>query len=948
MSLKRACIAHRARSVRYALSLVLLSLAPLLWAQNLSPRITQAINGSERTTIAGSRHPMARTADDTGPVPPGIKLQGMTIVFSRTDSQEAELQSLLAAQQDTSSPQYHKWLTPAEFATRFGVSDGDIAKVEAWLEQQGFSIDGAAMSRNRISFSGTAGQAETAFGTELHYYTSDGKRDFAPSSDLSIPAALSSVVQSVENLSTFRPKAHVRFKSPVKSNFTSSQSGSHFLTPKDVATIYDINPAYNAGYTGAGQSIAVVGQSSIELSDIENFRSAAGLAAKDPIVVLVPGSGSSASSSGDEAESDLDLEYTGGIAREATIYFVYVGNNTNYSVWDSIEYAVDTKIAPIISVSYGTCETGVSSSDYATLNGILAQAASQGQTVVAASGDSGSTDCYPTTTLTSTQRMALTVDYPASSQYVTGMGGSEFSSSDVASSNTTYWQAASASDVIGSALSYIPEQVWNDDSSSDGISSGGGGVSTLTTRPSWQSGVTGISSGSYRLVPDVSLAASASNPGYLYCSSDSSSTGVTGSCANGFRDANSTYLTVAGGTSFASPIFAGMLAIINQKLNSTGQGNVNATLYTLAATSSTYASAFHDITTGSNKCTAGSSYCSTAGASQYAATTGYDQATGLGSVNFNNLLNAWPTTSASSLQASTTTLSAATSSPSASASDTVTLGVSSASTSTTAVPTGTISISVDGTTTASSLALSSGSTTYAFSSSTSGAHVIVATYSGDSIYAASTGSLTVTVGAASTASGSKAFALSATNVSVTAGSSGTSTITVTPKNGYTGTVEWSVSSSASLSNACYDLSNVTVSGTNAVTATMTIYTSASDCSNASVSGSGGSRHTIASAGSSKVRSVSAIGRSGLNGAGIALAAMSFAWLLPVASRKRPRSPWLVLLILVGYLASGCGSSSSSSSSTSNAAKGSYQLTVTGTDTSTSSITASTSMTLTVN
>jgi subtilase family serine protease len=875
----------------------------------------------------------------------------MTIVFSRTATQEADLQSLLEAQQDASSPQYHRWLTPAEFATRFGISNGDIAKVESWLEQQGFSIDGVAKSRNRITFSGTVGQAESAFGTELHYYTTGEKKDFAPSSDVSVPTALSSVVQSVSNLSTFRPKPHVRFKSPqlaVKPNFTSSQSGSHFLTPKDVATIYDINPAYNAGYTGAGQSIAVVGQSSIELSDIQNFRSAAGLAAKDPIVVLVSGSGSSATSSGDEAESDLDLEYTGGIAKEATIYFVYVGNNTNYSVWDSIEYAVDTKIAPIISVSYGTCETGLSSSDYATLNGVLAQAASQGQTVVVASGDSGSTDCYPTTTLTSTQRMALAVDYPASSQYVTGMGGSEFSSSDVSSSNTTYWKAASGSDVISSALSYIPELVWNDDSSSDGISSGGGGVSTLTARPSWQSGVTGIPSGSYRLVPDVSLASSASNPGYLYCSSDSSSTGVTGSCSNGFRDSNSTYLTVAGGTSFASPIFAGMLAIINQKLNSTGQGNINTTLYTLAANSSSYASAFHDITSGSNKCTAGSSYCSAAGASQYAATTGYDQATGLGSVNFNNLLNAWPTTSASSLQASTTTLSAATSSPSSGTSDTITISVASASASVTAAPTGTISISVDGTTTAS-LSLSSGSATYAFSSSTSGSHVIVATYSGDSTYAGSTGSVTVTVGSTSTSSGSKTFALSATNVSVTAGSTGTSTITVTPKNGYTGTIQWSVSGSASLSNACYDLSNVTVSGTSAVTATMTIYTSASDCTSASVSGSGSSsRHKIANPGSSNVRSLPAIHPSGLDGAGIALAALSFVWLLPVASRKRPRTAWLVPLILIGYVISGCGSSSSSSSTSTKAAKGSYQLTVTGTDTSSSSITASTAMTLTIN
>jgi subtilase family serine protease len=305
-------------------------------------------------------------------------------------------------------------------------------------------------------------------------------------------------------------------------------------------------------------------------------------------------------SSGDESESDLDLEYSGGIARGASIFFVYVGNNSNYSVWDSINYAVDNQVAPVISTSYGDCETDLGSANYSTLNSVLAQAAAQGQTVIAAAGDSGSTDCYGYTNLTTSQQEALAVDFPASSQYVTGMGGTEFPSADVSSSNTTYWDSASGSDVISSALSYIPEQVWNDDSSSNGLSSGGGGVSTLTARPSWQTGVPGIPSGGYRLVPDISLDASPNNAGYLFCSSDSGATGITGSCSNGFRDSNDQYLTVAGGTSFDAPIFAGMLAIINQKLNSTGQGVVNGTLYTLASDATTYAQAFHDITSGSH------------------------------------------------------------------------------------------------------------------------------------------------------------------------------------------------------------------------------------------------------------------------------------------------------------------------------------------------------------
>ena len=178
-----------------------------------------------------------------------------------------------------------------------------------------------------------------------------------------------------------------------------------------MSVIYDIKAAYNAGYTGTGQSIAVVGQSSIALSDIENFQNAAGLTVKDPTEVLVPDSGTAAVSSGDEAESDLDLEYSGGIAKGATIYFVYVGNNSNYSVWDSIQYAVDESIAPIISVSYGDCETDLGSTDYATLNAVLEQGAAQGQSIIVASGDDGSTSCSGDTSLTTAQQEALAVTF---------------------------------------------------------------------------------------------------------------------------------------------------------------------------------------------------------------------------------------------------------------------------------------------------------------------------------------------------------------------------------------------------------------------------------------------------------------------------------------------------------------------------------------------------------
>jgi hypothetical protein len=915
-------------------------------AQTPEARITTEIDNSQRATIQGTHPPLARPENEAGRVPAGTKLQGISIVFSHTAAQEADLQALIAAQQDPASPQYHKWLTADEFAARFGVADADIQKVQLWLQQQGFSIDGVSRSKNRITFSGTTDQAEAAFATELHYYNVNGRKEFAPSTDIAVPAALSSLVRTVNNLSTFKPEPHIKSGAPRRApqaNFTSGQSGDHYLTPGDIATIYDINAAYNAGYTGAGQTIAMVGQSSIVLSDIENFQVAAGLTKKDPTLLLVPNSGTATVVSGDESESDLDLEYSSTIAKGASIIFVYVGNNSNFSVWDSLTYAVENQTAPIIGISYGTCEASLGTGQYSSLNAILAQAASQGQTVVAASGDSGSTDCYGTTGLTTAQQEALGVDFPASSQYVTGMGGTEFPAADVAVGDTTYWESNGSNDVISSARSYIPEMVWNDDTSANGLSSGGGGVSILTPRPAWQTGVTGIPSGSFRLVPDISLTASPNNAPFLYCSSDSTATGVTGSCSNGFRDSSDTYLTVAGGTSFDVPIFAGMIAMINQKLNSTGQGVVNPTLYTLAANATTYVSAFHDVTSGNNECTAGPTYCSTAGESQYSATTGHDEATGLGSLDFFNLLMAWPT-SGSSLTATTTTLSAATTTPASGASDVVTITVAPSAGSGT--PTGTLTIMVDGATVTSSLALTGGSATYTFSSTTSGSHSISATYSGDSTFASSTGSLALTVSGST-----KSFTLAATIVTVSAGSSGTSTIAITSQNGYTGTIAWSVSSSPSISNACFSLPNTAVSGTSAVTATLTILTSSSACASGAEVGTKGTKRT--SSGTTPIASrkdIPPFSTMHTAQATLALTGLLFVGLLGFRSDRLGKFCGVFLLTAVGFALGGCGGGGSSTTTpptSTIAPTGTYTLTVTGTDTTTSSITASTTLTLTI-
>lgn len=816
-------------------------------AVKLANRVTSAIDNHTRAALTGSMPPRAQHAADLGPIAPDSRLQGITLAFSRTAAQQADLSALILAQQTPGSPQFHQWLTPAQFGARFGVSDSDLAATESWLQSQGFTIDSVSPSRESITFSGNASSVESAFGTPLHYFraNSDTITHFAPAGDLTVPAALSPVVLAVANLSNYRARAH----SVLKPAFTSSQTGSNFVTPKDIATIYDINSSYNAGYTGLGQTIAVIGQTAVLTSDITNFQTAAGVTLNPINTILVPNSGSSivnpnGSGSGDEAESDLDLEYSSTIAYKATIDFVYTGNNSNLGVFQSMIYAIQQDLAPIITLSYGICEPDLGTYYYNYYESYFQQAAAQGQTVINSSGDNGSTGCFGDGTSASNQ-VQLAVSYPASSAYVTGLGGTEFpaayityansSGNVVAGSNSaTYWQKASGTDVISSALSYIPEQAWNDDSSTNGLSSGGGGVSIYAARPSWQTGVTGIAAGTFRLIPDVSLDSSPNNAGYLYCSSDPS-TQISGSCTTGFRASNGTSLTVAGGTSFAAPIFAGMLAIINQaKGYTSGQGLIAPTLYTLASNSATYALAFHDTTTGGNNCTAGSSYCSGAATSSYLTTTGYDEATGLGSVDLTKLISVWPsnTSGSAGLAASITSATPNTVTPALSTGDNITIQVASKS-GTGATPTGKVAITDNGTAVAGSpFTISGGTYTYSYSSATAGVHTLAFIYAGDGNYATSRSTVILNVNNSS-------FTISVASPTISIGSNGSLAVTVTPVNGYTGTVQLylggtaSTSSGTEITNTCFSNTpySITIpSGTTApVSASYTVYTTSAAC-----------------------------------------------------------------------------------------------------------------------
>lgn len=633
------------RIVRLALAAILtLTLAAA--AQNqVRDRIVQAVDDQNMKVVRGNIHGLARAEFDRGRMDPATRIEGVTLAFRPSAAQQKDLDKLLVDLQDPKSPVYHQWLTPEEFGARFGMSDSDLAQVQSWLESKGFSVIDVPPSRNRIRFSGTVAQIESAFRMEMHRYRVKGEDDFANATEPSMPAAFASLVAGLNNLHTFRPEARAKLLdlSPkAQAHFTSGVSGSNFIAPGDFAVIYNLNPLYNHApvkFDGTGQTIAVAGQTALASSstndfvDVNAFRAAAGLAAKQPTLTLVPNSGSRVLVSSDLTEADLDVQWSGAVAKNATINYVYVGNNQNFSVWDSIQYAVTQKIGVVISTSYGFCETQQTPGFITQFDSVIAQANAQGQTITAATGDSGAADCDGGTATAASNGIA--VDHPASSPGVTGLGGTEFSGDNP--SPTGFWTPVipPAADIITSALQYIPETTWNDTALSGSLDATGGGTSVKYSQPSWQA-LVGVPLDGARHVPDISLDSSNGHDPYLICSA--------GSCTSGFRTGAGGNLTAVGGTSVASPTFAGIVAILNQATGSTGLGNINPTLYTLAATAP---NSFHDITTGNNivPCVSGSLNCPASAPFQfgYRANACYDQVTGIGTIDANNLATNWTT-----------------------------------------------------------------------------------------------------------------------------------------------------------------------------------------------------------------------------------------------------------------------------------------------------------------
>jgi subtilase family serine protease len=679
----------------------------------LRNRINGPIQSAQMKVLKGTVSPRVAMSRDQGQLSGSTPIANMSLVFALSPAQQADLKNLLQQQQTPGSPLYHQWLKPGQFAARYGVSQQDLAEAAAWLRSQGFTVTAIPPSNDRVVFSGTAAQVNTAFQTEMHKYLFHGKQRWANSTAISLPQAIAGMALGVQHLNTFRPEPNV-MKRPVHeapqsgerpagsvgSQYTlSDKSGEYnFIAPADAQTLYDVTGVYNSNFTGTDQTLAIVGQTDIvqHQSDIAHFRTLSGLnAANLPTQIVVPNTGCKVGQAGcpvaypgDLEEADIDVEWSGAIAKDANILYVTVGNQQLGSVLDSLVYAIDnplvnkTNFVPVISISYGGCEAGfASSSAISILEQELEKANSQGQTVFAASGDSGSAACdtgYNSSGNPVGASSGLAVNYPSSSSYVTAVGGTSFSG-DVGD-QSQYWNSQNSSN-NGSAISYIPETSWNNtptlqdlqnpNVSGGELSASGGGASNCVAttgtspnlkcakgfnKPAWQVG-TGVPSDRKRDVPDVSLAADPDHDGYVLCTQEVNSAGtaftgqsscaypVTGNEVAYFDPSGNGYLY--GGTSIAAPQWAAILTLMNQEAGNTGGvGNANPILYQIAQTTP---GAFHDITTGGNAvvCVAGSPNCVSNGAGGYvmsccSAGTGYDMATGLGSVDAAALAAVWP------------------------------------------------------------------------------------------------------------------------------------------------------------------------------------------------------------------------------------------------------------------------------------------------------------------
>ena len=594
--------------------------------------ITEGINETRLRTLAGNTPPQANAQNDAGLAPDNLPMEHMMLQLQRPAEQEQAARQFIDQLHDPKSGNFHHWLTAAQFGQAYGPSSQDVATISSWLESRGFTVNAVSASGMVIDFSGTSGQVRQAFHTQIHYLQVNGQRHIANMSDPEIPAALAPAVAGVVSMHDFAPHAMQKRRA----NYTLSSGGStnQAVAPADLATIYNLNPLFAAGTTGKGQTIAVIEDGDLySAADWTTFRTTFGLSrySSGSLTTVHPALGSGTNncvapgiprgaSAGDDGEAILDAEWASAAAPDAAILVAACASTSaTFGGFIAMQNLVNSAQPPaIISISYGQCEADNGAAANAAFQALYQQAVAEGVSVFVAAGDEGAASCDAGAT---SATHGVGVSGWASTPYNVAVGGTDFGDVYLGSSGT-YWNATNTS-TYGSAVSYIPEVPWNDScagtllasyfgystpygtagfcgsraASQNGllvVGAGSGGPSGCATgtpstssvvsgscqgydKPSWQSGVAGIPNDGVRDIPDLSLFAGDGVWGHYYvtCWSDVRNGGAPCTGApSGWAG--------AGGTSFSSPIMAGIQALVNQAAGGP-QGNPNYAYYQLAA-----------------------------------------------------------------------------------------------------------------------------------------------------------------------------------------------------------------------------------------------------------------------------------------------------------------------------------------------------------------------------
>jgi len=696
-------------------TLLNLNFASAFDADHSRPLITSAIDEGSRVTLSGNMRPEANAMNDRGRVPDDFAMEHMQLQLRRPADREQALERYIEELQRPGSPNYHRWLSAAQLGEHYGLAKSDLDTITRWLQSYGFQVNVVYDSGMMIDFSGTAKEIREAFQTEIHWLDVKGEKHVANMSDPRIPAALAPAVVGIVSLTDFRPTP--MFKP--KTQYTTTIDGFtyYLVVPADLATIYNLNPLFSAGTTGTGQTVVVVEDTNMNPADWNTFRSTFGLTAytSGKLEITHPeakGSNNCADpgNNGDGVEASLDAEWSSAAAPNATINMISCASSyPTFGGLIAIQNLLNLTRTPpaIMSMSYGVCEAFTPAAEKASFNSTFQQAVSEGVSVFVSAGDSSAAGCDRD----SLEAVGgINVTGWGDTPYNVAVGGTDFGdlyeALEGGAPQSTYWSSTN-SPTYGSALSYVPEIPWNDTCASVLISTveeyattygssgfcnsstgadflgtvgGSGGPSSCATgslagrdckgyaKPSWQN-VLGNPSDGVRDIPDVSLFAANGvwSHWYVFCYSNATYGGVpcTGAPVNWVG---------GGGTSFSSPIMAGMQALVNQ-VNGSRQGNANVAYYALAnneygsngnsSCNSTLGNGvgsscvFYDVTLGDNDvpcegfrdCYTPSGTIGVLSTSNfsyepaYGTTTGWDFATGIGTVNATNLVNQWSTVS---------------------------------------------------------------------------------------------------------------------------------------------------------------------------------------------------------------------------------------------------------------------------------------------------------------